>query len=146
MTQTNHMTRSQWQQFILNQLSDQERERYEDHLYSCDECLEVYMACLDELAQPAAPSVPEVAEAIPAHKPAAKPFYRQTLFHYGLAACITLLLMTTGLFSQLLAHSNQWNSIAGAKQHRSVTDQLMQKTTAFLDQLHPITKGGKTGE
>lgn len=144
MTQSNHMTRSQWQSFIQNQLPDDERERYEDHLYTCDDCLAVYMVCLEELEQPVA-----VREqlAIPKHTPTVvKPFYQQTLFHYGLAACITLLLMSTGVFSQLISHSNQWNTVAGKKQQRSVTDQLMQKTTALLDQLHPITKGGNSGE
>lgn len=144
MMPTNHMTRIEWLSFIHNQLPDVERERYEDHLYICDDCLAVFMDCLAETERPDTICNPDP---VLSHKSApAKPFYQHTLFHYGVAASITIILMSTGVFSQLIHQSNAWSLFTGEKQQRSVTDQLMQKTTALLDQLRPSAKGGTFDE
>ncbi|KON85595.1 hypothetical protein AF332_01195 [Sporosarcina globispora] len=43
-----HFTLEEWRKYVKNELSEPERELYEDHLYLCDHCLEVYLEAMDE--------------------------------------------------------------------------------------------------
>ncbi|MGE5702512.1 MAG: hypothetical protein ACM32O_08305 [Clostridia bacterium] len=155
MTQAHHKTKSQWLAYMTNQLPETEREQYEDHLYTCDECLGLYMECLDEAHLPSGPECVEhvdATETSQSHQPAAtplikaRPFFRQVWFHYTAAACITLLLMSSGAFSQIVRKSAEWNTSSFVKQERSVSDQLMKKTASLLNLIHPSIKGGSVRE
>ncbi|EWG09633.1 hypothetical protein [Cytobacillus firmus] len=52
-----HFSLEEWQKYAKNELSEPERELYEDHLYICDQCLEVYLEAMDqeEYSLPAMP-------------------------------------------------------------------------------------------
>lgn len=41
-----HYTREQWQRYIKNELGEDARRKCEDHLYHCDQCLELYLEAL----------------------------------------------------------------------------------------------------
>ena len=41
-----HYTREQWQRYITNELGEDARRKCEDHLYHCDQCLELYLEAL----------------------------------------------------------------------------------------------------
>ncbi|MBY0158135.1 MULTISPECIES: hypothetical protein [Cytobacillus] len=43
-----HFSLEEWRKYVKNVLSEPERELYEDHLYICDQCLEVYLEAMDE--------------------------------------------------------------------------------------------------
>ncbi|KAF0816065.1 hypothetical protein KIS4809_5161 [Bacillus sp. ZZV12-4809] len=43
-----HFSMEDWRKYVKNELTEPERELYEDHLYICDECLEVYLEAMDE--------------------------------------------------------------------------------------------------
>ncbi len=43
-----HFSLEEWRKYAKNELSEHERELYEDHLYICDQCLEVYLEAMDE--------------------------------------------------------------------------------------------------
>ncbi|MBG9585877.1 MAG: hypothetical protein ACQEXE_23895 [Bacillota bacterium] len=43
-----HFSLEEWRKYAKNELSEPERELYEDHLYICDQCLEVYLEAMDE--------------------------------------------------------------------------------------------------
>lgn len=43
-----HMSVSQWLKYVQNELSEEEREVYENHLYSCDQCLDLYLQAVAE--------------------------------------------------------------------------------------------------
>ncbi|WP_264740935.1 hypothetical protein [Cytobacillus firmus] len=43
-----HFSLEEWRKYVKNELSEPERELYEDHLYICDQCLEVYLEAMDE--------------------------------------------------------------------------------------------------
>lgn len=46
-----HFSMEDWRKYVKNELTEAERELYEDHLYICDECLEVYLEAMDEEEQ-----------------------------------------------------------------------------------------------
>lgn len=43
-----HFSYEQWKSFITNEMDETGRKVYEDHLYHCDQCLEVYLDALAE--------------------------------------------------------------------------------------------------
>lgn len=43
-----HFSLEEWRKYAKNELSEPERELYENHLYICDQCLEVYLEAMDE--------------------------------------------------------------------------------------------------
>lgn len=44
-----HKSISQWRKYVMDELQEQEREVYENHLYTCDQCLELYLQAVAEL-------------------------------------------------------------------------------------------------
>lgn len=44
-----HLTNEEWEMYIKNELTSERRDRAEDHLYSCDHCLELYLGVVAEL-------------------------------------------------------------------------------------------------
>lgn len=52
-----HYSLEEWLKYVKNELGEKDREAYEDHLYTCDQCLEVYLEAMEEeeYALPAMP-------------------------------------------------------------------------------------------
>ena len=43
-----HYTYDEWQQYVKNEINENTREELESHLYTCDQCLEVYLQAISE--------------------------------------------------------------------------------------------------
>lgn len=160
----------EWQRYFEDRLSAEEREAYEAHLTGCAECLLVYMACLErqegqlpglpdqkrfaaeamsryEREQTEAPGLPHLTEPVTPFKSKTAQneeppdrWYRRTLWHYAIAATVTLALTSTGVFQTLLLRINEENSAeaAGEYQERgSVSRLLLDRTVVMLDSLQP---------
>lgn len=52
-----HYSLEEWLEYVKNELGEKERVIYEDHLYTCDQCLEVYLEAMDK-AEHSFPSMP----------------------------------------------------------------------------------------
>ncbi|MBT2688874.1 hypothetical protein J7I93_11835 [Bacillus sp. ISL-47] len=52
-----HYSREEWHKYVKNELGDADRKAYEDHLYICDHCLEVYLEAMEE-EEHALPAMP----------------------------------------------------------------------------------------
>ncbi len=50
-----------WLLYVQDELDEQTREEYENHLYSCDDCLEIYLQAV-EANELQMPSLPETAD------------------------------------------------------------------------------------
>jgi anti-sigma factor RsiW len=142
-----HYTKEEWRQFIFDVLPEEKREEMENHLYSCDECLAVYM----ELIEQSASGLPTPSEkAISADvileqaaldaklKRMKKPQHKQKLLHYGIAAIITIGFMSSGIFQSATNAAVLGTNIS--KNRPSYTEQWMDKTLSFLDWLKPNKK------
>ena len=108
-----HFSYDEWLIYVKDETNEKTREEFESHLYTCDQCLGLYLQAVsvhesslpilsnessftdlvmtDISKQKAGNKKPEVQK--PTVK-AKKPFYQQAAFHYLLAAAATLLLIT----------------------------------------------------
>ncbi|MCS7460026.1 hypothetical protein N0M98_07700 [Paenibacillus doosanensis] len=167
----NHYTIQQWSRYVRQQLSADEQLQYEAHLGSCDQCLERYMQCLDasgeelpELPNSASVTISEsvmrqigkeealLTEPVEVRqrRPKTPAFFRHPLFHYMVAAVITILLMGTGAFQSLADRIGKAETnveAAGMLQESSrpsVSHQIMDKTIGMLDAIQPKQDKGGT--
>ncbi|QGQ93447.1 hypothetical protein EHS13_00140 [Paenibacillus psychroresistens] len=155
--------------YIERKLSAENEREYEDHLYECDVCLELYTACLVPLEHDSTTTYPipsdpneafteqimarinsekqRIMPSTPLRKPA---LYRKPVFQYALAAAITLILMTTGVFHGITGGAGQTPQTSRQTVEASFTEQLMDKTVAMLDSIqlkaNLIEKGGEKHE
>src|SRR5699024_3759176 len=111
----------------------------ENHIYTCDTCMDIYLSMLD--SHPITGTISEdftdqVVEKINKRHPSqmntprqSKP--RKAVAHYFLAAGLTIILTVSGIFQGMLDVTNNEQM----KNRSSITKQLMQNTNQLLDQL-----------
>jgi anti-sigma factor RsiW len=150
-----HFTYEEWKRYANDELPEPDREFYEDHLYSCDECLEVYLEAVAETELPSMESGSAFTDLVMAKiseevkKPAQprifeekkrRPFYQSPLFHYSLAAAMTILLMTTGVFQSITQYAGAVQDPDFQEKKTSVTEGLVDKTFAWMDTIEKKDK------
>jgi anti-sigma factor RsiW len=134
----NHFGRQQWNDYVDGRVGEKVRSLMEAHLYACDRCLDEYMKCVERAAvsNPFSGAgemtdrIMEMLRRTGERERAATDrgaFYRK-LIHYGIAASITLMLMSAGLFQQLLQQTSAWTHAASAKSNASWAERLFDQT------------------
>ncbi|MFI8575580.1 anti-sigma factor family protein [Rossellomorea aquimaris] len=140
-----HIALEEWMNYARDEMDDNKRTEYEEHLYSCDQCMSLYMEAIeavqDELPSIEGPSLftEEVMERIPVErdpvmKPGKKQWYEEKVFHYVLATAMTLILMASGIFGELSKITTEFER----NQPPSFTENILNKTTALLDSVEEI--------
>lgn len=142
-----HYSFEEWLSYVKNELDEDTREEYEDHLYICDQCLEIYLLAVED-AEDDLPVLTDsldftdaimkqinekpMGQIVPFPKQQKqKRFYETAIFHYAVAAAMTLLFVTTGVFQSL-------TDVQGRVFHQeqsSVTEGIVDKTFAWMDAL-----------
>lgn len=143
-----HYRYDEWMQYVKNELDEQKREKLENHLYTCDQCLDDYLQAMSEhesslpiLSNESSFTDLVMAEVskqkrVVTKKPAAKKaIYQKAIFHYLLAAAATILLMATGAFQSLAAYANVLQKPPIQERKPTVTDSVINKTFAWMDSL-----------
>lgn len=159
-----HYTYAEWQKYVRNELDNNTREKLENHLYTCDQCLNHYLQAVEanESSLPSlsdqqsftdfimaavsnTDSVPDTKsntndlEMVPDTKSNTKtlkkPFYQQAAFHYLLAVAATLFLMFSGAFQSLARYASFIDAQHVQERKPSVTEGVMNKTFAWMDSL-----------
>lgn len=155
-----HLTIEQWRSYIHNEMTLSEREKADQELAVCEDCLQLLMIALEESEHSEEPSLPEmkmpdmiriedrvITELSKPPMIVRQPKRRGSWLqhpatHYTLAASITLLLMATGAltgFSEKLQHLEEMEPEAhtiGAEwtpSDPSWSDQLVDKAGSFFD-------------
>ncbi|MGE8205314.1 zf-HC2 domain-containing protein [Heyndrickxia sp. NPDC080065] len=139
-----HMSDEEWTLYVNDQLDDKTREQYEAHLFSCDQCLSVYLEVVEAQEQQLPAMTNEEVftdtimmkikqQNIPEKNPSVSKFYQKPIFHYVLAAAMTFILMSTGVFSHLMNVVSEFES--NKKQDSSVVEGLMDHTVSFIDKV-----------
>ena len=142
-----HFSKEKWLAYVQDELNETERHTCEDHLYACDQCLSLYMEAIDEGAgQPIIEDDHRFAEGVmqkiaETKQPAAKgkqavrrsASRRTVLLHYVLAAAMTLLLTSTGLFNGLLNVVSHFE--ASSTHHSSLVEELVNKPISLTNSL-----------
>ncbi|TKD72165.1 hypothetical protein [Pseudalkalibacillus hwajinpoensis] len=137
----NHYTLEEWMRYARDELDVEEQTEYENHLDHCEHCLTLYMNAIEcieeELPEIENPSLytDELMKQIPFEPveaiPVKKKWYENRAFHYVLAAAMTFLLMTTGVFSQLTTVPKEFEQ----NQRSSFTEDVLNKTTSLIDRV-----------
>ncbi len=148
-----HVTNEQCHHFINDKLSVLLRQQFEDHIYTCDDCLTLYM-CATQNEEAYLPVIENEAlfieetmklimiekKEVPLSFGKKKKWYENTIAYYSIAAGITLMLMTTGIFDQLI---NQISNMTTTNNQSSISESLLNKTVNVIDALDPNKEGGK---
>lgn len=72
---------------------------------------------------------------------------RRTMVQYAIAAAITVLLMASGVFRHIGERIDPFDTAANPeRQEESLSERLLVKTTAVLDNIHTRTEGGAPRE
>jgi anti-sigma factor RsiW len=141
-----HYRKEEWRQFIGDVLPEEKREEMESHLYTCDQCLTIYMELIEayasDLPAPSAQAISAddiLAQAALEAKPQRTQLQvRKKLLHYGIAAAITIAFMSSGIFQFVTNAAVLGTDISESRS--SYTEQWMDKTLSFLDWLKPNQK------
>jgi anti-sigma factor RsiW len=143
-----HFSNEEWMSYINDKLSETTCEELEDHLFSCDQCLEVYIKMIDRQAQELpvidySSFTDEIIAELPQKKVRKKTLYQRTLFHYAVAAVITLTLMTTGFFQSVMGVVTTVEASSISKPEQSVSNGLMEKALALIEIMDVKQKEGQ---
>jgi len=156
-----HYSFEEWLQYVNDEVNENTKEELENHLYSCDQCLDQYLIAVEasESSLPILsdssdftdlvmaevskqkPAVPDTIgnlntmSMVPSVPDTKKPFYQQAVFHYLLAAAATLLLTFSGVFQSLAAYANSIDKPQIQEKKPSVTEGVINKTFAWMDSL-----------
>lgn len=152
-----HYSPKEWEMFINNLLSESEVKQMEDHLYSCDVCLERYLTLIEKEKEtlPHLQKDDLTADIInkvtskPVHQKrdqTKQPVYKRTIFHYSVAALLTLCFMGSGLFHTMSSYMSTVEAEVIDKPRVSITENLMNKTIKFINEMEPIQKEGMRHE
>lgn len=152
-----HVNHEQLLYFIQNELSDKRRDEIEDHIYSCDLCLEVYMNQVEQSENllPGIVNIEEFTERtldqIKVDKKISdlktgnnkKTWYQHTLVHYGFAASFTLILMTSGVFQSISGIPSTVEAAPMKQEDQSISKNLMDRALTWIAVFEPKeNKGG----
>lgn len=153
----NHIQYEEWLYYVKDELDEQTRERYEDHLYVCDACMSLYIAAI-EAAEQQVPvlqtelnltdnimeKVTEQKKEETIVKTGRVSFFQKTIVHYAIAAAITLLLTSQGVFSQLLTVVSDFEEVN--KEETSIISQMMDQSFSIIDKFEKEMKEGESNE
>ncbi|TMU85149.1 hypothetical protein FGG79_14800 [Bacillus sp. BHET2] len=140
-----HIALDEWKMYARDETDDNKRIEYEEHLYRCDHCMGLYMeavnAVQEDLPSLEGPSLytDEVMERIPfacerVRDLSRKRWYEEKVFHYVLATAMTLILMATGIFGEILKVPSEFEK----NRQSSFTENILSKTTALLDDVEKV--------
>ncbi|OIJ14339.1 hypothetical protein BKP37_08295 [Anaerobacillus alkalilacustris] len=133
----NHISRDDLERYAKGELEERQRDECETHLYSCDQCMSTYMSVLEVIGS----SLPDIKEESlftdqimqkinedKIDKVAKRPFYEQTFFHYMLAATLTIILMTSGVFQSLTGYIDEVQRTRLSEETPSITNKILETT------------------
>ncbi len=146
-----HYSYEEWMRYLKKELSEEEQGIYENHLYSCDQCLVLYLEAVSEeealpvltneatftdlvMGQVSEIKLPTL-QTTKETRNGRKRFYQSSIFHYTIAAAMTILLMTSGVFQSLTQYAENVQSSDFQKKETSMTAGLVDKTFAWMDSL-----------
>ncbi len=134
-----HIGSEQWDAYVADEVGEMTRRVYEKHLYECDECLARYLQAVELNADRLPKLSDQFADSVMA-KISEQPTLKQSeakrqaklkksFFHYVIAAVMTLMLMSTGIFNQLAQVADS------IQETPSLTEKLLDHAFSFTQVL-----------
>ncbi|WP_445490009.1 anti-sigma factor family protein [Niallia sp. 03133] len=155
---TTHYSFEQWLKYVNDELVEKERIHLEDHLYTCDQCLDLYVNAVaeQETMLPAISdetaftdqimrkiSNEEVETILEVKEKKKKSFYQSSIFHYTLAAAATIFLMSTGVFQSIIQHTETIQKAEIPSKKESAAVGFVDKTFSWMYELEGSKKEEK---
>lgn len=143
----NHIPFEKWLEFVNDELNESDRRKCEDHLYTCDQCLQLYVQAIDYIEE----SIPllrdatftddiiEHIETRPIRQTNEDQIYKRKIVNYFVAAAMTIILMGSGAFTQLLDTVNRID--VDHQEKTSFIRNLMNSSTSIIEELKDNSKG-----
>lgn len=137
-----HQSKEAWIRYVNDELPEAARRMYEDHLYDCEKCMENYLQAIDESSHLPLDvedttsfiddimiHIEQVPEVSKTKKSGQKKhaLYKRTVFHYVLAASLTLVLMSSGVFQSLTNYVDEVQKTTVSEESPSITEQIMNR-------------------
>ncbi|AXN39356.1 hypothetical protein [Peribacillus butanolivorans] len=154
----NHVSEAGWIAYLADEMPDNLKIEYENHLYSCDECLTVYMEAMEraessllveelDIADSVMSSITQLSEVSFEEVKQIKKekSLRMITRHYLIAAGFTILLMAAGVFQSLTEYVDSVES-STVKETQTLTDGLIDKTFNWMDSIEKKNKEGFRNE
>lgn len=150
----NHYAEEQIQAYIQDTLTEIERTMFEEHVFSCDICLEYYMKWIDENEHylPNMTDTDGFADEVMGRLPDQFPIVNQKkasvserfrpFVHYAIAASITLFLMFSGVFQGMTGIASTIDETP-KQESTSLTQRIMDRALLWLDFKHELPKEGE---
>ncbi|MCD5325467.1 MULTISPECIES: zf-HC2 domain-containing protein [Pontibacillus] len=138
-----HIETTQLEAYVLDQLGENERMAIEEHLDTCDSCFEAYMTELeswtlepslaDDFTDQTIDQIIEkqVMPTVEVKRTSVQK-QKRTLMHYGLAAGLTLVLMVSGAFEQVI-HVFDEDTF---KERPSISKNIVSETDRLLQKVN----------
>ncbi|WP_068499585.1 hypothetical protein [Paenibacillus kribbensis] len=140
-----------WHAYITGTCTVEESERLEKLLLEDEQALDVYLAALEQLEPTLEDHVAQInTERFTDRVMAALPdidaeanqaifkkrrWFEKPVFHYVIAASLTLILLSSGAFDKMMLQNN--GKPIPSKERVSYSEEVMRATTSWLDKLKP---------
>lgn len=145
-----HFSKRKWKDYVQNRISAPEREVMDRHLYSCESCLKWFMECVEQHMPPVVHTpVDEEKMVRIIHEERRQTgqtnqrWSQQRMWQYFIAAGITIVLMSGGVFDTVVTSVSKWEEQTVRSRDSVISDTLMNKTVAMLDELDQKLRGGE---
>jgi predicted anti-sigma-YlaC factor YlaD len=144
-----HYSMDEWKKYVNDELGQDLRVQYETHLYQCDQCLDIYLQTVAEAESilPVMSDEAEFTDSIMAlitedkqRQSKKKRFLQSPLFHYSIAAAMTLILMGTGVFQSFAQYTSELQNMEFQGKSVSMTEKIVDKTFTWMDSLEMKNK------
>lgn len=130
-----HIKLDDWLLYIEDELAEDTRKVYEEHLSVCDHCFKAYLQAIDKTnPQEEIPSLnftEDIVQYVEEQAGFSQGFKSNTkkksLIHYAIAASMTALFMFTGLFTELIEIPSYVKKEIANEEKHSFTDKLLEK-------------------
>ncbi|MDM5154307.1 hypothetical protein QUF88_10800 [Bacillus sp. DX1.1] len=154
-----HFSKETWHNYVLDLLSDEERNLAEQHLYECDLCLTHYMEIIeeqnenlpmmhedsftDEVMKQITFKNVELEEKENSKKQTKR--LKSTFIHYIIATAATLIFMASGLFHYIFMMTLNFEQ-SSKQSEVPISKQFLDKTINVTKKIDSKTNGGSKHE
>jgi len=151
-----HYTIQEWKAYI--QGDELDRALMDTHLLECEHCSEIYLVAVEELHEDLpqlmnleafSNAIIEEIKLLPKNNTNEyrhtnnKKWYMNMFFHYTVAASLTLILVSSGIFDQMFDRVSQISHSTEQAKKTTVSEQLTNKAGKWLDAIPTKMKEGK---
>lgn len=134
-----HISNEEWTRYVKAQLPEELRDSYEAHLYECEDCMNTYLQAM-ELSESSLPDLEDGSQLtnvimqqiggtnLKRCATNQRSFKQHPLFHYIIAAAMTIVFMFSGVFQSITNYLDDVQNTTLSQQTPSITEKILETT------------------